>query len=473
MGDPSDLVGVKLAPPAAPEDFYARAVDQQESIDLFWKMPENDGEPAVTGYRIEWTTDDPDNPGTLLAWSDLEADYSGRAYRHRNLTAGVTYHYRVRALNGVSDNADDGPGGPTTDVVMVISSNKARMPRNLVATLADDMMSVHLAWDGPVAEEGEDGDPANGGSPIKGYKIEASTDGGTTWADVVEDMEVHPESDLLNSAPGSEFEYTHSGLNPGTSYMYRVSAFTDAGPGHPSDVATTSTDAVEPGMPMNLTATASDMGAVSIKLEWMAPASNGGADITSWKIEVSEDLTADPVVWTELDLTVTETDSDADPPVTTYSVVHTGLNAQATYHYRVSATNSVGTGDPSEAAMATTADIPAAPTGLTATADGETTINLSWTAPADNGSSAVAGYKIESSPDGADDSWTDLEANTGNTDVEYADTGLDPGTPRHYRVSAMIADGTTGAASDPANATTAARGIVTRYARFGRWCHFW
>jgi hypothetical protein len=461
VGDPSDLLGVKLAPPAAPADFYARAVDQQESIDLFWSAPENDGEPAVTGYRIEKSADyDATNP-TAATWTDMEANYQGRAIRDRNLTAGETYHYRVRALNGVSDDTNDGPGGPTTDVVSVISSNKALMPRNLVATLADDMMSVHLAWDGPVANE--DGDPANGGSPIKGYKIEISTDGGTTWADVVEDMEVHPESGLLNSAPGSEFEYTHSGLNPGTSYMYRVSAFTDAGPGHASDVATADTDAVMPGVPTGLTATA-DMDMNSITLMWTAPADDGGADITSWKIEVSEDLTADPVVWTELDLTVTDPDPMADPPTTMHSAVHAGLNAGATYHYRVSATNSAGTGDPSDVAMATAVDIPNAPTGLTATADGENAIDLSWTAPESNGGSDITGYMIESSPDGTDDSWTELVANTGNTDVEHSDTGLDPGTTRHYRVSAMNAAGRTGAASDPANATTAARGIVTRYA---------
>ena len=38
---------------------------------------------------------------------------------------------------------------------------------------------------------------------------------------------------------------------------------------------------------------------------------------------------------------------------------------------------------------------PNAPTGLTAIASGTTTINLSWTAPVDNGGSVITGYKIE------------------------------------------------------------------------------
>ena len=493
VGDPSDLLGVKLAPPGAPVDFYARAVDQQESIDLFWKMPENDGEPAVTGYRIEKSEDyDATNP-TAATWTDLRDNYDGLAIRDRNLTAGNTYHYRVRALNGVSDDATDGPGGPTTDVASVISSNRARMPRNLTATLADDMMSVLLTWDGPVAEEGEDGDPANGGSPIKGYKIEFSTDGGTTWADVVEDMEVHPlEGDLLNPAPGSEFKHTHSGLDPGTNYMYRVSAFNDAGPGHPSNVATASTDAVLPGAP-TLTATA-EMDAPSIKLSWTEP-DDGGADITGWTIQFSTDyddsVTPATGMWEAVELTVTKTDADpmADPPTETmFSAVHTGLQAGEEYHYRVRAINSAvdETADPPVVAEwsniddATAVDIPNAPTGLTATADGENTINLSWAAPADNGGSAIASYNIEVSEDydGSVDpptgTWAPLDITVTDpvapaTMYTASHTGLDPATTRHYRVSAtnsVTPDPRTGPYSDVASATTMAAGIVTaiRYA---------
>ena len=52
------------------------------------------------------------------------------------------------------------------------------------------------------------------------------------------------------------------------------------------------------------------------------------------------------------------------------------------------------------------ATAPGAPTGLTATASGTTQIDLSWTAPADNGGRVITGYKIEISPNGTD-TWTD------------------------------------------------------------------
>ncbi len=92
---------------------------------------------------------------------------------------------------------------------------------------------------------------------------------------------------------------------------------------------------------------------------------------------------------------------------------------------------------------------PGAPTGLTATANGPSRIDLAWTAPA---GTAITGYKIEVSPNGSS-SWSDLVANTGNTATTYAHMGLNAATTRHYRVSAINAVGTS-AASNSAEATT-------------------
>ena len=96
---------------------------------------------------------------------------------------------------------------------------------------------------------------------------------------------------------------------------------------------------------------------------------------------------------------------------------------------------------------------PNAPTGLTATASGTTTINLSWTAPVDNGGSVITGYKIEVSSDSGS-SFTDQVANTASTTTTYEHTGLAASTTRHYRVSAINSIGTGTTASDVASATT-------------------
>ena len=84
--------------------------------------------------------------------------------------------------------------------------------------------------------------------------------------------------------------------------------------------------------------------------------------------------------------------------------------------------------------------VPGAPTDLSASAVGETQINLSWTAPGENGGAPISGYKIESSPDGVAN-WTELVANTGNANTTYEHLGLTFGTTRHYRVSAINAVG--------------------------------
>ena len=96
--------------------------------------------------------------------------------------------------------------------------------------------------------------------------------------------------------------------------------------------------------------------------------------------------------------------------------------------------------------------VPGAPTGLGATANGTTRIDLSWTAPADNGGRVITGYKIEWSAAGSAP-WTVLIATTDSTATTYSHTGLAAGTTRHYRVSAINAIGT-GAASNVDSATT-------------------
>ena len=96
---------------------------------------------------------------------------------------------------------------------------------------------------------------------------------------------------------------------------------------------------------------------------------------------------------------------------------------------------------------------PGAPTGLSATARGSDEINLSWTAPDSTGGSDITGYKIESSSD-AGSNWSNLVADTGNTNTAYQHAGLSSGETRHYRVSAINSVGAS-APSNTANATTA------------------
>ena len=91
----------------------------------------------------------------------------------------------------------------------------------------------------------------------------------------------------------------------------------------------------------------------------------------------------------------------------------------------------------------TTPTKPQPPTDLNAMAVSPTTINLWWSAPANNGGSPITGYKIEVKIIPAD--FTTLVSNTGNATTKYTHTSVITGKSYIYRVSAINAYGT----SDP------------------------
>ena len=208
-------------------------------------------------------------------------------------------------------------------------------------------------------------------------------------------------------------------------------------------MATATTDTV-PDAPTGLTAMVS--GPNQIDLSWTAPEDDGGSTITGYRIQVS---TTDTNAGSFSDLVADTTNSG-----TTY--MHTAaLTTGTTYHYRVAAINTItGTiGVPinySAPATVTTFAVPDAPTGLTATASSDTQINLSWAAPADNGSSLITGYLIEVSTDG--NAFSSLVANTASAATTY-EHDLTTGETRYYRVSAINSAGIS-STSDVAVATT-------------------
>ena len=134
-----------------------------------------------------------------------------------------------------------------------------------------------------------------------------------------------------------------------------------------------------------------------------------------------------------------------------------GLKSGTRYQVQVRATNAEGDGPWTPAVRGSTSqnsepDPPAVTYGLRATGVSQTRIDLSWNAPTDDGGSSITGYRIEVSDDDRS-TWSDLVANTGSSSRTYAHTGLEAGTTRHYRVSAINRVGT-GLASAVASGQT-------------------
>ncbi len=229
--------------------------------------------------------------------------------------------------------------------------------------------------------------------------------------------------------------YSDSGLTASTTYYYRVRATNAAGDSAYSSTAsaTTQAQATAPAAPTGLAATAASSSGIT--LFWADNSSNE----TGFKVERA---TASAGPFTQIAVT--------GASVTGYS--DSGLAASTTYYYRVRATNAAGDSTYSNTASATTqaqSGVPAAPTGLTATAVSSTSINLAWT---DN-STNETGFKIERATVSTGP-WSQ-RATTGANNTAYSDTGLTASTTYYYRVSAAGASGYS-ATSNVASVTTQA-----------------
>lgn len=392
------------AAPSAPRNLMATAVSHSR-IDLRWEEPSDDGGALISGYRIE-VSEDRRRTWRLLARRGANTT----SYSHTSLPANTTRHYRVYAVNAAG-------AGPTSGVAWATTAaDTPGAPAGLEA-VEDGTSRIDLSWNAPAD---------TGGVPLIGYRIEVSENAVRSW------------SVLVATTRTTRTTYSHTGLTAGSTRHYRVSAINQVGVGEPSGVARATTESSVPGAPTALSATAN--GSSRIDLAWAAPAHDGGDRITGHRIEVSEN---GGFSWRDL---VANTNTSN----TTYS--HTGLEPAATRHYRVSAINSLGAGEPSNVASATTdATVPDAPMGLVATAVDATQIDLSWTAPAYDGGAPITGYRIEVSADGA--AWADLVTNTGVATTSYPHIGLEPGSTRFYRVSAINSAGT-GMPSEVAAAST-------------------
>ncbi|UAJ79839.1 fibronectin type III domain-containing protein [Leifsonia sp. ZF2019] len=352
--------------PGAPTGLAAQPGDTQ--VALSWQAPADDGGAPVTGYRIE-----------MLAtggWTTLVADTASTAttYTATGLTNGTRSSFRVTAINV-------GGASVASDVAVATPRTVPGAPTGLAVQPGDGQ--AVLSWTAPSDD---------GGAPVTGYGIEMSSDG-TTWTGVVADT------------GSTATTFTVGSLVNGTATQFRVSAVNVAGAGAPGAVVSTTPRTV-PGLPTGLTAAPGDH---QVVLAWTAPAADGGAPISGYRIEKSTD---GGKTWT---VQVADTGSTA-----TGYIADDVVNGTETA-FRVSAINAAGVGAPGDPAS-TTPRTTATGLAITSITPGNHTLTVAFTPPSDDGGAPVTGY--EYSLDGGT-TWVPFDASVSPLVIGGLDNGVD------------------------------------------------
>ncbi len=352
-------------------------------LEASWTAPADNGA-AITDYDVHYRE-------TGGNWQDASHAGTTATKRIESLTADTAYQVRVRASN--AEGAGD--WSPAASARTDPSAEEPDAPSAPTLTVGETW--VEASWTAP----------ADNGAAITGYDVHYRTTNGN-WTDA--------------GHAGTATTKRVGSLVADTAYEVRVRASNAEGAGDWSPAASARTDpsAEEPDAPSAPTLT---VGETWLEASWTAPADNGAA-ITGYDVHYR---------------TTNGNWTDAGHAGTATTKRIESLAADTAYEVRVRASNAEGAGDWSPAASARTdaaAEAPDAPSAPTLTA-GETWVEASWTAPADNGS-AITGYDVHYRT--TNGNWTD--AGHAGTATTKRIESLAADAAYEVRVRASNAEGT-------------------------------
>jgi hypothetical protein len=195
--------------PNAPSGLSATVVSSSQ-VNLSW----TDNSSNETGFEVKRATDSGFTQNVV--WI---GGISGTTYSNTGLSASTTYYYKVRAEGATQDSAYSGSVSATTDPSGQTVPNP---PSGLTATAASSTQ-VNLSW-------------TDNSSNETGFEVKRATDSGFTQNVV-----------WIGGIQGTT--YANTGLNPSTTYYYKVRAQGDAGNSAYSSsvsVATSGTSGISP-----------------------------------------------------------------------------------------------------------------------------------------------------------------------------------------------------------------------------------
>ena len=334
-----------------------------QKLTVTWTAPTgtDTGGSDITGFIVQWKW------GNNGYNTTNQATPPASPYEITNLLNGTEYTVRVFAVN---ESHPDDPSDESNEMTGTPSTVPQPPTDVKITGFGDESLTV--SWTAPTNAD-------TGGSPITGFKIQwklnSEADWNTnTYTEIVDDD---------NQSPYTIEEV----LTNGTKYDVRVIAVNINGDSRESDSAT-GTPSRKPDAPTGVDIT--DYGNGWLEVTWTAVMDEftGGSPIKNYIVQWKSG-TDDY-----------NTTNQATPAASPYTI--TNLKNGTEYTVRVLAVNETYPNDPSDDPddgtnedKETPRTKPKPPTGVNIAESGNRYLKVAWTAPEDNGGSALASFKVQ------------------------------------------------------------------------------
>ena len=383
--------GTPVTPPDAPAIAALLAADQ--ALTLTWTAPSSDGGSTITAYDVQYRKSS-ESTWTVVddAWTSGSdpLEYTISNLVNHIASDATEYDVQVRAVNGEGDGAWSATstaraGPPGKPAIGAVESGDSRLT---------------VRWSAPTW-----------GGAATSYDLRYRSSGATDW------------TETTGVWSSGALEYAITSLANGTAYEVEVRAVNGAGNGPWSDTAT-GTPATVAGKPAITAVTPLD---AALKLEWTAPASDGGSTITRYDIDYRK---VGDVGWVTVGY-------DWQPGKALTTMID-GLTNGDAYQVRIRARNGQGDGPWSDTESGTPSKSPPDAPGQPVIAAGDERLTVSWSEPDYDGGEAITAYDVRYRESGAstwtvvDDAWQ-----TGGGNLEYDISNLTNGTAYDVQVRAV------------------------------------
>ena len=388
-GTPSALAGATPVAGAPGAASYLWAGGGDGRVELSWNRA---GGPFATHWEYRYKTATQE----YNTWARVPGSTRGTtSHTLTTLGNGKRYTFQVRPVNDV------GAGGSGPEAV---AETLPLVPTQFLAMAGDEEVVLH--WNKNDSDE----------TDITRWQYTMSVDGGDygDWNDV-------------SGGNASSTSYAVTGLDNGTTYLFKVRLVNAVGIGPESSAASSSPAIGLPDQPTGLSAVIGDK---VVGLSWDDP---GNDRITEWQY-IRGTGSGDNITWGNW-TKICETSTDSDCPTQT-AVTVDGLTNDTRYTFRIRAVTVAGNGPASNPVYATPRPVPAPPSdppsGPRAQPGNSGEIVLNWTA---NASSTGWQYRYKTTGDYGD--WIDIPCESPcdpATLTTHTVTGLDNNVQYTFQV---------------------------------------